>query len=239
MYKETLGIIGGFGAYATLDFYKRFLEKFESDCERNYPHIYMDNNYTMPSRTRALLYGDDYDEIVEKICKSVQCMLDSGVDYIVMVCGTAHAFLSDIYKKIPEANGKIINIIDCLKKELNKNQVKRIFLVAAEGTLKKKVYQSWLGDIECVCPSEKFYHDIRLFIEAVKQNRIDNTIAEKWYVFLEKFGCTNIILGCTELPVLVKSIEKNYKYIYCKYDLKFKYFDPLESVLSELKAIMK
>ena len=60
MYKQTVGIIGGFGAYATLDFYDRFLTKFKSDCERDYPHIYMDNNYTMPSRTKALLYGDDY-----------------------------------------------------------------------------------------------------------------------------------------------------------------------------------
>lgn len=29
MYKQTIGIIGGFGAYATLDFYERFLNKFK------------------------------------------------------------------------------------------------------------------------------------------------------------------------------------------------------------------
>lgn len=51
LYKQTIGILGSFGAYAPLDFYSRFLKVFESSCERNYPHIYMDNNYTMPSRT--------------------------------------------------------------------------------------------------------------------------------------------------------------------------------------------
>lgn len=40
-YKESVGIIGGFGAYATLDFYRRFLEKFNCECERDYPHIYI------------------------------------------------------------------------------------------------------------------------------------------------------------------------------------------------------
>lgn len=44
MYREKVGIIGGFGAYATLNFYKRLLEEFASESERNYPHIIMDNN---------------------------------------------------------------------------------------------------------------------------------------------------------------------------------------------------
>ena len=30
MYKQTIGILGGFGAYATLDFYSRFLKVFGS-----------------------------------------------------------------------------------------------------------------------------------------------------------------------------------------------------------------
>lgn len=42
MYREKVGIIGGFGAYATLNFYKRLLEEFASESERNYPHIIMD-----------------------------------------------------------------------------------------------------------------------------------------------------------------------------------------------------
>lgn len=57
MYHQSLGIIGGFGGYATLGFFQRILEAFASDSERNYPHIYMDNDFTMPSRTKALLEG--------------------------------------------------------------------------------------------------------------------------------------------------------------------------------------
>lgn len=57
MYRQSVGIIGGFGAYATLGFYRSILEAFASESERNYPHIYMDNDFTMPSRTKALLEG--------------------------------------------------------------------------------------------------------------------------------------------------------------------------------------
>lgn len=235
MYKQSIGIIGGFGAYATLDFYKRFLEKFSSDCERNYPHIYMDNNYTMPSRTRALLYGDDYEKIVEDICDSVQYMLEKNVDYIVLVCGTAHAFLPKVYDKLPQAQDKILNIIDCLKKKLFNENVKKILVVAAEGTLKKRIYESELGGLSCISPLEEDYAQIRSFIEAVKQNRIDEKVVKEWFSFLEKFQCDNVLLGCTELPVLVKSIHENYK----KYEKTFNYFDPLEEVLDVLKYNIK
>ena len=92
MYKEKIGIIGGFGAYATLNFYKRILEVFKGEKEWDYPHIIMDNNFTMPSRTRALLFDESYEEIVEEIGASMKRMISLDVDYIVLVCGTAHCF---------------------------------------------------------------------------------------------------------------------------------------------------
>lgn len=74
MYDQSIGIVGGFGAYATLEFYKNILKAFASDSERNYPHIYMDNDFTMPSRTRALLYGEDYEKVVQMIAASIRRM---------------------------------------------------------------------------------------------------------------------------------------------------------------------
>lgn len=52
---KRIGIIGGFGAYATLDFYGRLLDSFAVESERDYPNMIIDNVYSMPSRTRALL----------------------------------------------------------------------------------------------------------------------------------------------------------------------------------------
>lgn len=239
MYKQTLGILGGFGAYATLDFYSRFLKVFESSCERNYPHIYMDNNYTMPSRTRALLYGDDYEIIVNEICQSIQYMIDINVDYIIMVCGTAHAFLPEVYERIPLAKEKIINIIECLQRRIDEEDAKTMLVVAAEGTLKKDVYGTSLKKVNCISPGEQFYPQIRTFIEAVKQNNIDEKTAIEWYCFLEQFKCDNVLLGCTELPVLVKKINEKYKEVCKNHKNKYRYWDPLDETLDELKRILK
>lgn len=114
MYHQKLGIIGGFGAYATLNFYKRILEVFAAENEREYPHIIMDNNFTMPSRTRALLYNESYDVVVREIAESIKKLLSFGADKLVLVCGTAHYFLEDVYKLVPQAESKIVDMIEIL-----------------------------------------------------------------------------------------------------------------------------
>lgn len=191
----------------------------------------MDNNYTMPSRTKALLYGDDYEEVVKQICISMENMRYLEVDYIIMVCGTAHAFLPEIYNNIPWAKDKVIDIIECLKRRLYRDNVKCIVILAAEGTLKRNIYTGYLDGINCIVPKEKDYTIIRKFIESVKQNKIDELVVDEWEKFIEKFSCDNILLGCTELPILVKHIEKTKMNV----SNTINYYDPLDAVLDELK----
>ena len=95
---KCVGIIGGFGAYATLDFYGRLLDSFAVESERDYPNMIIDNVFSMPSRTRALLTGEGQTEIVETIANSMKKMLDYDVDCMVMICGTAHYFLPYVHE---------------------------------------------------------------------------------------------------------------------------------------------
>ena len=81
MYKESIGIVGGFGGYATLGFFKRLLDEFGTGYERDYPRILMDNNFTMPSRTKVLVENlkEEYIEIVEEISRSINWLIRGGV----------------------------------------------------------------------------------------------------------------------------------------------------------------
>ena len=53
------------------------------------------------------MYGEAYDEVVDGISDSIQLMMQNDVSKIILVCGTAHYFLNDVYKKIPEAKEKL------------------------------------------------------------------------------------------------------------------------------------
>lgn len=241
MYKEKIGIIGGFGAYATLNFYKRILEVFKGEKEWDYPHIIMDNNFTMPSRTRALLFDESYEEIVEEIGASMKRMISLDVDYIVLVCGTAHCFLEDVYKLVPEAEKRVLDIINLLGMRLKEMGEKEALVVAAEGTLSRGLYERRLEQygMACITPQEEDYGEIRYFIECVKRNEIDGDTAERFLTFLRGYGVTDIILGCTEFPVLVDYIsglemgkEKEMEY------RKYRFLDPMEITIDWLKNHM-
>lgn len=236
MYQQSIGIIGGFGAYATLGFYQNLLKAFASDSERNYPHIYMDNDFTMPSRTRALLYGDEYDEVVRMIATSMKKLEALGADYIVMVCGTAHAFLPEVYQIVPEAKEKVINIIDVLKEGMLSEAAPRTLIIAAEGTLKQKVYPEYLKPLGCVNPEKRYYNEIRYFIESVKRNCADEETFQRFIAFLQEFECENVVLGCTEFPILIDAIRESR---FLERIAGYRFWDPLALTIQKLKTILK
>ena len=229
---KCVGIIGGFGAYATLDFYGRLLDSFAVESERDYPNMIIDNVFSMPSRTRALLTGEGQTEIVETIANSMKKMLDYDVDCMVMICGTAHYFLPYVYEKLPEAKDKVINILEATGKHLAANNIDKVLILAAEGTLKQKLYSRTLAryNIACVEPEEQYWEEIRYFIECVKQNKYDSELKDRYLRFLGRYDVDNIILGCTEFPVLLKHIDMD-KEIY-------NFYDPLTYGIQEIHRII-
>lgn len=235
MFKEAIGIVGGFGAYATLDFYKRILEAFASDSERNYPHIIMDNNFTMPSRTRALIYDENYEEIVRAITDSIMLLMEHDASKIVLVCGTAHYFLDDVYQLLPEAKNRVVDIIDILGQKLQKKSVDNVLIIAAEGALKKGLYKKRLEKygICAVQPEESTYEEIRYFIECVKQNRLSEDAIFSFQGFLEQYNLKNVVLGCTEFPVLVDYIVNRSNVLN-----GYEFYDPLETAICYIKEVM-
>lgn len=237
MYNQKIGIVGGFGAYATLGFFENLLKEFATDCERNYPHIIMDNNFTMPSRTRALLTGEDYAVVVQEIAESFRKMCSYGVDYIILPCGTAHAFLKDVYQYVPEAENKVLNLVELTARELAKCGVKNILVIAAEGTMQHRLYSPSFDKYGIVCgyPEEEDYPIVRSFIECVKRNTLNENAVNSYLEFLNKFNYSDILLGCTEFPEFVNyasTTDKNEELA------RYTFFDPLTIVLKELKKII-
>ena len=229
---KCVGIIGGFGAYATLDFYGRLLDSFAVESERDYPNMIIDNVFSMPSRTRALLTREGQTEIVETIANSMKKMLDYDVDCMVMICGTAHYFLPYVHEKLPEAKDKVINILEATGKHLTANNIDKVLILAAEGTLKQKLYSRTLAryNIACVEPEEQYWEEIRYFIECVKQNKYDKGLKDRFLRFLGLYDVDNIILGCTEFPVLLRHIDMG--------EGTSNFYDPLTYGIQEIHRII-
>lgn len=196
-YQQTIGIIGGMGSYATLDFFHRILTAFPAEKEWDRPRIIIDNRCTMPSRVRAILYHEACDEVRESLANSARSLLHNGADILILACNTSHVFLPGILEDVPEAKGKFINIIDSLAKDLLENSKGPYRLLASEGTLDSGVYQSYLKPygIEIEPPRKEDYPQFRSLIEDVKQDMIDEDTVSHFIEVVESGDNKNVIIG--------------------------------------------
>ena len=201
-----VGIVGGMGTYATIDFFRRLADAIPAEKEWDRPRMIIDNNCTMPSRVRALLYGERREELEAALADSVTHMLSMGVKRIVFACNTSHCFIPAVYERVPESRGVILHIIDALGRDLQARGVTSVGLVATEGTIDSKIYEETFAPygITVTAPTEAEYSQLREFIEAVKQDKMDDVVCSKFKAFIENFSEQNVIMGCTELPILYR-----------------------------------
>lgn len=227
----VIGVVGGMGSYATAYFFKHIIDSFPAEKEWERPRIIIDNKCTMPSRVRAILYNESKELLIDELTESVGFLISSGANKVILACNTSHFFLENIFERIPEAREKTINIIEeCAKKMVDEN-VDNAFLLATEGTISSGIYNEMLKQygIECVSPIEDDFKILRAFIESVKQNKISNDIKESFVSYINQIREKNIILGCTELPILYHE-SLNGKDLINK-----NIFDPLDIVIEVLK----
>ncbi|MGE4321147.1 MAG: aspartate/glutamate racemase family protein [Acholeplasmataceae bacterium] len=224
--KDIIGIVGGMGSYATLNIFKRILDSFEAKKEWDRPRIIIDNNCTLPSRSRALLYNEKFEEVAHGLSSSVKLLLDAGANIIVLGSNTGHLFLDEIYKRVPESKKYIINFIELLGKDVAANNVNEILLLGTEATIDFNIYKYFLNGIKVVTPSQEKVKEIDYFIEIVKQNVIKDSDYDKFKSLLLSFENKNIVLGCTELPIMYEKI---------KGDIDKNIFDPINSFIKYIK----
>lgn len=205
----VLGVLGGMGTYATIHLFQQYAEMFPAEKEWDRPRIIIDNNCTMPSRVRAVLYNENWDELVARMAESIRILIEAGATQIILGCNTSHVFLEDVYKTIPEARAKVINIIDACVSELKEKRIKTVYLLATEGTIISGEYNKKLdmAGIRCDSPLEEEFSKLRLCIEAVKQNKYDNEVKNVFLDFISRGEAC--VLGCTELPILYDHYERD------------------------------
>jgi aspartate racemase len=226
-----IGVLGGMGSYATLHFFHKYLRIFSAEKEWDRPRIIIDNRCTMPSRVRAILYKEEYEQVVGEISESLRLLMNAGCDHIILACNTSHIFLEDVYRQVPEAESKVFHIIDNLAKKLLKHDEKSTIysLIASEGTIQSGIYQTIFEKygLSIQSPGNEVYGQLRYYIECVKKNEINEKVKSDFAEFIQELNCNNLILGCTEFPVLLDFIEDEME------DVNI--YDPLENALQELR----
>ena len=223
-----IGILGGMGTQAGLDFCNKLAILYRGKIDQEYPLFLLYNKSNIPGRPESIgiqtgnLSNRSSNKISEKkyllVLKSLlngcKVLKKSKCKFIVIPCNTAHYWYDDLKKKI---NLPIIN----MPKEVFNHTIKQckknssVGLLATEGTLKTGVYNKFFDKrYNLIYPELKIQKkSVNQAIKFVKMGNVKaaNRVIKPAIDYLIKKKCKKIILGCTELPIAIfafKSFKK-------------------------------
>lgn len=199
---KTLGILGGMGPFATLEFFQRILQLTPARKDWDHLHVVIDNNPHIPSRSRHYLYGEE--SPLPGMIDSCRRLEAYPVDFIVLPCNSASSYLNDIQDKITVPILNIMEITSNAIKEHHRN-ASSVAVLGAVITYEKKTYLPYLtkNGFKYIHHNNVMQKTVEYLIEQVKVNKMgDDLIA--CFIDLVKnikhcYGVDLIILGCTEL----------------------------------------
>ena len=212
-----IGILGGMGTQAGLDFCNKLAVLNRGKIDQEYPLFILYNKSNIPGRPESIgvhtgkildrsKKNKKYKIVLKSLLKGCQLLKKNNCKFIVIPCNTAHYWYDDLKKKI---DLPFIN----MPKEVFKHTIKKckknssIGLLATEGTLKTGIYNKYFDkNYNLIYPSSILQRiSVNKAIKFVKMGNVKKAskIIQPAIKYLIKKRCKKIILGCTELPIAI------------------------------------
>ncbi len=198
---KTIGILGGMGPEATAEFYRRIIRICQRDYNAKYdsdfPPIFI---YNLP--LPDMIEKNESKEQITAMMEEGICKLKfAGCDFVAVPCNTAFCFVDSSKTEIP-----VVNIVEEVYLEAKRRNYSRVGVLSTLNTTSNRLYEDVFDGIEIMNPSEaeqKEVNDIVLRVLAGNKTQKDRKYIGSVCRKLERSGATAIVLGCTELPLLI------------------------------------
>jgi len=223
MPSKVIGIIGGMGPYAALDVNQKIYENTIANKDKNHLDVVcLSFCQEMPDRTEFLLGKSTINPaliLFEKIKRY-------DLAAIGIACNTFHAApIFDVFKSKMKAKNKELDILhlptEVKKAALNKFKHGTIGVLCTLGTYQSNIYQNVFKDspIHLKFPDKagrKAIHEVLYHEEwGIKQNgKLSDKAKNIIEAEMAKFSNIDaILLACTELPLVIKNIHSEHKFL--------------------------
>ncbi len=204
---EFLGILGGMGPEAGVEFARILIEKTSVQRDQDHLPFLLLNWPRIPDRT-AYLLGEGPDP-VPFIKEGIRILKGAGATHIAIPCNTAHAFMERI--GAPE-DVKLYDMLQVALEWTEKKHpsVERVGVLATKGTLISGIYRRYFGKYSLILPSEEEQEVVhRVIYSLAKVGKMAEASLEFLKVAdsLRKRGAQAVILGCTEIETALRKVR--------------------------------
>ncbi|MEN2400935.1 aspartate/glutamate racemase family protein [Flavobacterium sp. MC2016-06] len=203
---KKLGLVGGISWVSTIDYYKFINEGINEKLGGlNFAECLVYSlNFNEFQKNNA---NGDWNATFELLLNACKSLENGGADAIVLCANTAHAVSDQLEKEIKLP---IIHVVTATANTINKLGLKKVGLLGTKYTMEMDFYFKKLAEnnIEAIVP---FLQEERDFIQQTLKEELGRGIIKEqtkraYLSIIEKLienGAEGIILGCTEIPMLI------------------------------------
>ena len=200
---KLIGLIGGTSYHSTIIYYRMINELVakEIGTQGNPPLLLYSLNI-------ELMRSQDVDKINTEYLKIAQKLETAGAQAIVICANTPHM----VYEYVqPKINIPILHIADAIGKEAKRLGLKKLGLLGNKPTMTKGFIPKILKEkyqIHTIIPEAHCLSQAHTYVSKELTQGVFSDKAKSFFLnqmkLLKKRGTEGIILGCTELPILIK-----------------------------------
>jgi aspartate racemase len=203
---KKIGIIGGLSPESTVSYYLHITRNYFERCgDHGYPEIIiysvnLENYHRWRSDNRWDLIAEDLVSVANKLQKA-------GADFGLIATNTMHKVFNEVQLK---TTLPLISIVEITALQAKQQNLTKLGLLGTSNTMSEMFYRSGLEKhgLEVIVPSpadQELVHNIivdeLVCAKVLEQSR---TIYSKIIDKLVGQGAKGIVLGCTEIPLLIK-----------------------------------
>ncbi len=209
---KTIGLIGGMSWESSLEYYRIINETVKEKLGGF--HSAKSVMYSVDfEEVEKLQHQGNWNEATAFMIDAAQRIEQAGAEFVVICTNTMHKMAQEVQKNI---DIPLLHIVDVTAKKIKDHGMSKVGLLGTKFTMEEDFYKGRLlrmHEIEVIIPEEKerqiihnILYDELCLGEIKKLSRdkfkeiIDNLVAK---------GAEGIILGCTEIPLLVN--QKDYE----------------------------
>ncbi|ALZ62114.1 MULTISPECIES: aspartate/glutamate racemase family protein [Bacillus] len=203
---KTIGLIGGMSWESTSEYYRIINEEIKERLGGLHSAKCLINSVDFEEIERCQSSGD-WDGAGEILGNAAYSLQKGGADFIIICTNTMHKVVEKIKEKI---DIPVLHIADATAKEIKRKDIQKVGLLGTKYTMEQDFYKSRIEehDIKVIVPSgtnrekvnEVIYTELCLGKIVVQSREYYKRVIEE----LVQEGAQGIILGCTEIGLLIK-----------------------------------
>lgn len=203
---KTIGLIGGTTWLSTIDYYRLLNEGVQKQLGGDNTARVIINSVNFQV-IRDLTKVNNWKGVEKYISQLAKDLENGGANCLLLGANTLHKIADSLALKL---NIPIIHIAKETAKLINSKSLKKIGLLGTKVTMTEDFYSSVMNDfsIELILPNEDEMDLINDSIfEEFSRGIFTNEMKKTYLKIIDNLinkGAEGIILGCTEIPILIK-----------------------------------